>query len=117
MISCAEMQFDALYLEQFLPKIACEIWVTIKNNRVWHDMKLEDLIHEYLSHCGCCKQVLKGAKMSILGKVINNHHDDGFVSDLGKPVIKSIEISFQIAGGIGSSCSVPDDLTVSPLLC
>ena len=36
--------------------------------------------------------------------------------DLGKPVIKSIEISFQIAGGIGSGCSVPGDLTVSPLL-
>jgi hypothetical protein len=36
--------------------------------------------------------------------------------DLGKMVIKSIEISFQIAGGIGSGCSVLDDLTVSPLL-
>ena len=35
--------------------------------------------------------------------------------DLGKPVIKSIEISFQIAGGIESDCSVPRDLTVSPL--
>jgi hypothetical protein len=36
--------------------------------------------------------------------------------DMGKPVIKSIEISFQIAGGIGSGCSVPRDLIVSPLL-
>jgi hypothetical protein len=36
--------------------------------------------------------------------------------DLGKPTIKSIEISRQIAGGIESSCSVPRDLTVSPLL-
>ena len=36
--------------------------------------------------------------------------------DLGNPVINSIEISFQIAGGIGSSWRVPGDLTVSPLL-
>jgi hypothetical protein len=35
--------------------------------------------------------------------------------DLGKPAIKSIEISFQITGGIESGCSVPGDLTVSPL--
>jgi hypothetical protein len=35
---------------------------------------------------------------------------------LGKPVIKSIEISLQIAGGIGSGYSVPGDLTFSPLL-
>ena len=36
--------------------------------------------------------------------------------DLGKPVIKSIEMSFQIVGGIGSGCSVPGDLIVSPFL-
>jgi hypothetical protein len=82
-ISCAEMQLCALYLEQFLPKIACESWVAIRNIRVWHAMKLEDLIHEYLSHRGCCKWVLKGAEMSILGKAINNHHDDGFISQFG----------------------------------
>ena len=80
MISCAEMQFGALYLEQFLPKIACEGWVAIINNRVRHAMKLENPIHEDLSHCACCKQVLKGAEMSILGKDINNHHDDEFIS-------------------------------------
>jgi hypothetical protein len=110
------MQLCALYLEQFLPKISCESWVAIINNRVRHTMKLEDLIHEYLSHRGYSKRVLKGVEMSILGKVINNHHDDNLFPDLGKPVIKSIEVSFQIAGGIRSGCSVPDDLTVSPLL-
>jgi hypothetical protein len=76
MIGCVEMQFGALYLEKFLPKIASESWVAIRNNRVWHAMKLEDLIHENLSHHGCCKWVLKGIEMSILGKAINNHHDD-----------------------------------------
>jgi hypothetical protein len=72
-------------------------------------MDLEDLIHETLSHRGCCKRVLKSAEMIILGKEINNHHGDDFdlFPDLGKPVIKCIEMSFQIAGGIGSSCSVP----------
>jgi hypothetical protein len=36
--------------------------------------------------------------------------------NLGNPTIKSIEISLQIAGGIGSGCSVLGDLTVYPLL-
>jgi hypothetical protein len=36
--------------------------------------------------------------------------------NLGKLVIKSIEISFQIVGGIGIGCSVPRDLTISPLV-
>jgi hypothetical protein len=76
MISCAEMQLGALELKQFLPKIACEIWVTIRNNRVRHAMKLEDLVHENLSHRGCSKWVLKSAEMRILGKAIHNHHYD-----------------------------------------
>ena len=37
--------------------------------------------------------------------------------DLGNPTIKSIEIFLQIAGVIGSSCSVPRDLIVLSLLC
>jgi hypothetical protein len=36
--------------------------------------------------------------------------------DLGKPKIKSIEISLQIAGGIESGCSVLGAFTISPLL-
>jgi hypothetical protein len=36
--------------------------------------------------------------------------------DLGNLTIKSIEISIQIAGGIGIGCSVLGDLIVYPLL-
>ena len=36
--------------------------------------------------------------------------------DLGKPTMKSIEISHKIEGGIGRGWSVPRDLTVYPLL-
>jgi hypothetical protein len=43
---------------------------------MWHAMKLEDLIHEKLSHSGCCKWVLKRTEMNILEKAIKNHHDD-----------------------------------------
>jgi hypothetical protein len=38
------------------------------------------------------------------------------LSDLGKLTMKSIKISHQIAGGIGSGWSVLGALTVSPLL-
>jgi hypothetical protein len=37
--------------------------------------------------------------------------------DLGKTMMKSIEISLQIASQIKSDWSAPRDLTVSPLLC
>jgi hypothetical protein len=37
--------------------------------------------------------------------------------DLGKPTMKSVEISVQIVGGIGIGWSVPGGLAVSPLLC
>ena len=36
--------------------------------------------------------------------------------DLGKPTSKLIEIYCQIAGEIGSDCSVLGDLIISPLL-
>jgi len=47
-----------------------------RNNRVRHAMKLEDLVHENLSHCGCSKWVVKSEKMRILGKAIHHHHYD-----------------------------------------
>jgi hypothetical protein len=47
---------------------------------MWHALKLEDLIHETLSHSGCCKWVLKSTEMSILGKAINYHHDESFIA-------------------------------------
>jgi hypothetical protein len=39
-------------------------------------MKLEDIIHEDLSHCGGYEWVLKRKKMSIFGETIYDHHDD-----------------------------------------
>jgi hypothetical protein len=45
--------------------------------------KFEYIIHKYLSHYGCGEWVLKS-------------------TDLGKPIMKSIEISLQIAGGMRS---------------
>jgi hypothetical protein len=63
--------------------VPCILNNSCQKNRVRNAMKLEDLIHEYLSHRGCCKRVLKGLEMSIPGKAINNHHDDGFISRFG----------------------------------
>jgi hypothetical protein len=53
MISYVEMQLGSLELEQFLPKIVGESWITVKYNRVRHAMKFEYIIHKSLSHCGC----------------------------------------------------------------
>jgi hypothetical protein len=79
MINCVEMKLGALYLKPFLPKIVGEIGVTIINNKMRHVVKLEDLIRENLGLNGGCKWVLKSTEMSILGKTINNHHDDFFI--------------------------------------
>jgi hypothetical protein len=75
-IGSDEIQLGAMYLENFLPKIAGESGVSVKDNRIRHAMKLEDIIHEYLSHCGSYEWVLKSTKMSIFGETINDHHDE-----------------------------------------
>jgi hypothetical protein len=59
-----------------LPKIVGESGVSVRDNRIRHAMKLEDIIHEDLSHCGGCEWVLKSTKMSIFGETIYDHHDD-----------------------------------------
>jgi hypothetical protein len=59
MIGGAEMQLGSLEPEQFLPKIAGESGIFVRDNRMRHAMKLEDIIHENLSHYGCSEWVLK----------------------------------------------------------
>jgi hypothetical protein len=71
-----EMQLGALKLEQFLPEIACESWIMVKDKRLGHSMEFEDIVHENLSHRGSYKWVLEGTKMSIYEKAINHYHDD-----------------------------------------
>jgi hypothetical protein len=76
MIDNAEMQLSALETKQLLPKISSKSGVSVRDNRMRHAMKLEDIIHEILSHCGFCEWVLENTEMSIFGKMINYHHDD-----------------------------------------
>jgi hypothetical protein len=59
-----------------LPKIAGESGVSVRDNIIRHVMKLEDIIHEDLSHYGGCEWVLKRRKMSTFGETIYYHHDD-----------------------------------------
>jgi hypothetical protein len=59
MIGGAEMQLGALEMEQFFPKIVGKSGISVRDNRMRHAMKLEDIIHENLSHCGCCEWVLE----------------------------------------------------------
>jgi hypothetical protein len=39
-------------------------------------MKVENIIHENVSHCGCDEWMLQRKQMSIFVKMINHHHDD-----------------------------------------
>jgi hypothetical protein len=59
-----------------LPKISSESGVYVRDNRIRHAMKLEDIIHEYLSHYGGCEWVFKRTKMRIFGETIYDHHDE-----------------------------------------
>jgi hypothetical protein len=54
------MQLGSLEIEQFLPKIAGESWITIKDNRVRHAMEFEDIIRKKISHYGCGEWLLEG---------------------------------------------------------
>jgi hypothetical protein len=59
-----------------LPKNVGESGVSVRDNRIRHAMKLEDIIHEYLIHFGGCEWVLKSTKMIIFGEAINEHRDE-----------------------------------------
>jgi hypothetical protein len=59
MIGCAEMQLGSLELEKFLPKIAGEIWISIRDNRIMNAMEFEYTIHKDLIQYRCSEQVLK----------------------------------------------------------
>jgi hypothetical protein len=59
-----------------LAKIVGESGVSVRDNRIRHAMKLEDIIHEDSSHCGSCECMLKRTKMSIFGETIEEHHDE-----------------------------------------
>jgi hypothetical protein len=71
MIGHTEMQLGALELKQLFPKVVGESWITIGDNIVGHSMEFEDIVHENLSHSGCCEWVLEGTKMSIFEKEID----------------------------------------------
>jgi hypothetical protein len=58
-ISNDEMKLGSLEVEHFLPKIARKSGILFRDNRMRHEMNLEDIIHENLSHCGGCEWVLK----------------------------------------------------------
>jgi hypothetical protein len=81
-----------------LPKIATESGVFVRDNRIRHAMNLEDIMHEYLSHYGAYECVLKTTKMIIYGEMIATTMMNDLLPDLGKPTMKSIEISHQIEG-------------------
>jgi hypothetical protein len=52
MISQAEMQLGSLKLEQLFPNVVGESWIMVKDNRVGHSMKFEDIINENLIRGG-----------------------------------------------------------------
>jgi hypothetical protein len=76
MIGGSEMKLGALEMEEFFPKIVGISGISIRDNIMRHAMKLENIIHENLSHRGCCERVLESTKMSIFGKMINYQHDE-----------------------------------------
>jgi hypothetical protein len=47
------MQLGSLDPKQFIPKIVGECGISVRDNRMRHAIKFEDIIHEKLSHYGC----------------------------------------------------------------
>jgi hypothetical protein len=48
MICNVDMQLGSLEREQFFAKVYCEIWITIRDNIVGHDVDFEYIFHEKL---------------------------------------------------------------------
>ena len=76
MVGGVEILLGSLEPEHLLPKYFFESWISVRDNRMRHAMKLEDMIHENLIHNGDGERVLKRTEMIIFGKMIYYHHDD-----------------------------------------
>ena len=70
-------------------------------------MEFKNLVKKNLgNHCRG-KGVLETTEVSIFGNSINYHHNDLFVTYFGIPIIKYIEIYFQIVASIQNGCNSP----------
>jgi hypothetical protein len=66
----------SLDLVQFLSKIVGQNGIPVRDNKMRHVMKFEDIVHENLSHYGCGEWVLNIIEINIFGNMINYHHDE-----------------------------------------
>jgi hypothetical protein len=58
MIGGAQIKLVSLEHEQFLPNIASESWILVRDNRMRNSMEFEYIIHKNISHFGCDEWVL-----------------------------------------------------------
>jgi hypothetical protein len=71
----AYLEFQPHTLPQDSPKLACELWVSIRNYVFWEAMVLEDMCEEQPSYLLGRGLILCGNEVCHLAKSIHHHHD------------------------------------------
>lgn len=78
MVTRTETQFGAVQCKKCLPKRAQENRIAITYYCGWHTMEFEYMVNKYLSYGMGSVWMRHGQEMSILGKAINDHKNNGF---------------------------------------
>jgi hypothetical protein len=71
----AHLEFRPHTLPQGSPKLACELWVSIRNYVFWEAMVLENMCEEQPTYLLRRGLILGGNEVCHLTKSIHQHHD------------------------------------------
>jgi len=69
------LEFQPYTLPQGSPKLACELWVSIRNYVLWGATVLENMCEEQPSYLLGHGLILCGNEVFHLAKSIHHHHD------------------------------------------
>jgi hypothetical protein len=107
MVSGTEIELDSIQANKFFPKRACESWITITHNGGWDSMQLENIFKKNLGHSRGCIGWLIGVKWPYFDNLSTTTNMVVLPLEVGNPSMKSIEMSVQIASGMGKGYNSP----------
>jgi hypothetical protein len=116
MESHAHAKTDTGHLEQVAPHITGEDRVTVANDGVVEPMEANNAVKEGPGDRRGSVQMAQGDEMLVLGEAMNDGEDDCLPWTLGRPSMKSIEMSTHTWDGTSRGCRRPAGCKVFVLL-
>ena len=104
MIRRAHSKICPSQFEEQLPKFACEQPIPVRDDRQRQAVQLIDVVQECSCHRCSRDRMAQRNEMGKPRELIDNHHITLAELDVGKPSIKSIEITSHDALDTGKGC-------------